>query len=1257
MTRLTQLLLLIALLVPGVARADSNTPADFLPHVTLYLPTADLSRMTTDSADTTRPTAAGDAIYNLDDPGGNVFNTSADSVRPLLRSDATRKGSLHFFNDAGNSRRFNVSSSLAFLNHVHVTGQATILFWIKFDSATNSTAEYIIDNANGSSGSYGFSIHRDTSERMSISIARANSPAGLVLSINGPTITDTSWHRVVIKVGAGSGACSVQVDSGAATTGTLSTLATNNASFALRLGNRANNTDLPANCQLSELVISAAALTAEEIAAWAAYNPDLGDLTPADEIPATSEWLNVSRNPTAPLAARGSTNTHDPTFIAGTMTRSPQFVWMGARLVVFYTVSQATGDGDGHGMLFQISENGGHTWSPPKTALRFANFLYNTRWINPGCFGWDAERERMHFIYTVGEDTTVPNEGTPDVHTCFYTYSDDPDLITWSTPVDITTQVNPNGDDYLIFGISPMIKVQAGPYAGYMLAAMHQRAVFGGTAYSCLAFLPPDGDAEDWDLGARADRTDPINDGANESQLIELRDTSGNYTGEFYMNCRIVAANDNQRLQYRFSDPTAEFLPDGTIMTDGTNPCLADATLGSCLSDSAGNLLVVVPRSTHFRRSGMQVWRSTNPSNANPTFTALRMPVEGECAYTCIEETSPGHYVIAYESTNNVEEEGDSDTPREYLRLKHVSLAELLTPLSTNPSTMEFMFNEAASGTMSAMGAPIYNHGTVGQPIQTKGCTGWTWGNGHLESAGTGTGLILASLAYSSGELYGGPWDWRNDSLSVGYRLYLPSGKSDGDHTLVDNRSDGAGQGRTLKLVVSGTGAVYTLSLGWNDDASGNQTHTLVAPKDQWFTLWEIRDKTAGAVRLRIDNDDGVFTGNTATTDTQASVIGTLKHTLGAQAGGNEKLGFRISHLKFVRGVAYSDAQLTSLATVTKRTPYQLFRYTPNYAELLPASWSDCLLAVGCTFDGGYGVGTDYYGGGWDKGVLPVKEGQGAGSLRCVKTGKCFRQSSLSRNAYWVRDQHAGMMLRMNQNAGATAAPFIRASDVNGAKATDTAYDVVQNSGNFAISCVVRFNSTQTGYILANRSEGGSVPGVEFAFTGTTLNLTLRDTTGQIINEAGWPAIFRTNRTYYLGVSGSAGAWSGGAANKLQLYYGQIMDGVVPALSSATGTGTMSLGTEGASTSALHVFSRAMGTPSGQVVGAFKNCLLFNRPLTLAEHQEWAALALNDVGLSRESQRNPRLSIGIGNSLSSVERQSPGAGFLAAAQAEFRLAP
>lgn len=931
----------------------------------------------------------------------------------------------------------------------------------------------------------------------------------------------------------------------------------------------------------------------------------------------------IGNNPTTHIATRGSSgaDVNPPG-----SSRIPVMVHMGGnKLAHFHELRNDESDARVYGISVSISTNGGRTWSAQHTVYRRSDYTADVAWINMGGFGYDQVAGRMHGLITLADGSG----GNPTSHAVYELHSDDANLETWSTPTSVASTTNPDADDWQIIGPHNIIKVDGGAFAGYMLAPCYMRETFGGTAFNAVLYLAPEGS---WTLGAQSDRAVTINEGGSEAGLVEVRDTNGDGTGRFYLNSRIVKSPDNGRLHCIFTDPTAELLPDMAMMTDGAGNINSDATQGSCCADDNGDLLVMFPEANITRRNWGTVWRSTNAgSEANPTFTKLR-DIPGWFGYSSFAALGSGNFCATYET--EVNKEWTASVPNEQIAVVRFDRTWLESSLADEPIVLDYHFNEASSGTMSAMSL-IYDHGNFASShLQTKGCTGWTWGDGYLASAGTGTGLIWQSDSSAGSDLYGGPADWRNESASVGFCLYLPSGKSNGEYVLWDDRNDATTQGHTLKVSVSS--GVYSIIAGWNDGTTGNQTHTLAtAPQNKDFTLWEIRDRSATTWRLRADDGDGVFAGATATTDTNGNIIGLLKHTIGAQSGGNEKLAFRISHLKHIRGVAIADVDLYRLDNVAKETPAQLVGY--NAPSVLPSSYDACILALAATHDKGWSVGTDYYTSAL-KGTFPPTSGQGVGAMRCAKRGTLYRQHSLGRNHQWVNTADAGLMMRPYTVA---ASVHRSSSEVDGTAAADAALNAIQNTGNFALCGIFRFDDDTAAatYILSNRLNGGSVPGIEWTYTLSTGKIQLQvrgvDSVGtakQIINETGWTKDFTDGDYWYIGISGSASSWDDGDAGKLQLYWAQITGKTVGTMTKVTGSSTMSLsGNQDSTASFMVLGARNAATPLTIFSGAMKNVMAFNRPLTTAEHQELAEVAMRDGrGISSGGSNRMGLGIGIG---------------------------
>jgi len=257
----------------GAGNSGIWTPAS-IPQAIFWLQTHSFSGMWSNGARTIRPAAPDDQVFAVVDPvSGLDINSIIENLRPFLRSDATRNGSLHFTLATGQRVLF-ANNSGGFFNNFHVGGAGAFLLWCKFDGASAAASEMMIDNANATSSNKGFWLFRNaTTNTIELRLGLSGGSTGLILT-SSTSIADTDWHRIIVKVAQGPNACSIQIDDGAIATATISGLTTGDASSPLFFGIRTGFSS-PMNGQLSNVVICDGIPSDDDIDLWKAYNPPL----------------------------------------------------------------------------------------------------------------------------------------------------------------------------------------------------------------------------------------------------------------------------------------------------------------------------------------------------------------------------------------------------------------------------------------------------------------------------------------------------------------------------------------------------------------------------------------------------------------------------------------------------------------------------------------------------------------------------------------------------------------------------------------------------------------------------------------------------------------------------------------------------------------------------------------------------------------------------------------------------------------------
>lgn len=267
------------------------------------------AHMYKDSPNTTPPSAHattdGDTVGAMFEPyTGLELISSGTSNSPTLQSDATRLNSLLF---TGGNKNIQCQNSKGAFRFIHVDQSATIIFWFKAVTALASATEIIVDTNSASSGSSsnGFSVYRTANENIGFILTKGTTGTPAV-TITGPVINDTNWHYVVVRIAQGSNACTVAVDGGTATTGTISGASSAGADFLyeMQFGLSGAST-APGSFYLDNFAILEGAIAAGDLTSWLALNPartSTSQATPSvagasldpDDVPFLHHWHRMT---------------------------------------------------------------------------------------------------------------------------------------------------------------------------------------------------------------------------------------------------------------------------------------------------------------------------------------------------------------------------------------------------------------------------------------------------------------------------------------------------------------------------------------------------------------------------------------------------------------------------------------------------------------------------------------------------------------------------------------------------------------------------------------------------------------------------------------------------------------------------------------------------------------------------------------------------------------------------------------------------
>jgi hypothetical protein len=258
----------------------------------------------TTTAPSVHATTDGDTVGQMYEPfSGLELVASSTSNAPTLRSDGTRNNSLLF---TGGNRNLKCINSKSAFRFIHIDQDATIVFWVKMVNALASTTEIIVDTNSASAGSNsnGFSIYRNPSEQIGLTLSKGIAPASL--GLNGPVINDTNWHYVVVRIKQGSGQSYIQIDGGTPTTGTISGASSPGADFLydMQFG-LGGASSAPGSFYIDNFAIVPGAISSQDLSDFLAFNPartsvslavpaDAGNSLDPDDVPFLHSWHKLT---------------------------------------------------------------------------------------------------------------------------------------------------------------------------------------------------------------------------------------------------------------------------------------------------------------------------------------------------------------------------------------------------------------------------------------------------------------------------------------------------------------------------------------------------------------------------------------------------------------------------------------------------------------------------------------------------------------------------------------------------------------------------------------------------------------------------------------------------------------------------------------------------------------------------------------------------------------------------------------------------
>ena len=286
-------------------------------------------------------------------------------------------------------------------------------------------------------------------------------------------------------------------------------------------------------------------------------------------------------------------------FVGGTgpnpVYRIPAITKAGHRLLAFAEGRAALGDIGTNDLVLATSDDGGLTWSAPRTVLDLADRSINNPCVVTLHAGEHAGRVLV-IVQSYPADTHEHKQATgldgPGVCRVHLLTSDDAGA-TWSEPRDVTASMRRAEAPTVASGPGAAIQLREGAHAGRIVVPFNQGPYGQWTVYTCFS---DDGGAT-WSMGAVAPGGAPAH--ANEVQVAEVQG------GELVLNARSFHGA-KQRLAARSKDGGAtwttlapiESLPDpccqaGLLtVTAGARPVLVFTGCDSTKARTNGTLWI-----------------------------------------------------------------------------------------------------------------------------------------------------------------------------------------------------------------------------------------------------------------------------------------------------------------------------------------------------------------------------------------------------------------------------------------------------------------------------------------------------------------------------------------------------------------------------------------------------------------------------------------------------------------------------------------
>jgi len=832
--------------------------------------------------------------------------------------------------------------------------------------------------------------------------------------------------------------------------------------------------------------------------------------------PGSALTFGAGLNPAAPLYARNDCDPDDVTSAGGVSNmfpRIPMLAMTKAGTVLSCCEAHEANDDEGIShFLLRRSTDKGRTFGACKAIGRIPAYVTNAKWGNAGVLAANRATGRIHFFYTLstGAAGVATNNAAIDA---MHTYSDD-DGVAWSAPVDRSADFKGAPQGWWIAGPGHAVQIRNGANAGRIVVPIVYRTTndISGTSYSQVMYS--DDDFATAPTLAGPSMANAANDNSNEFQICEygtlgyLFGMARRKDGDWHCTTRSL---DGGATWSDFVDQ------DGTGGTTALGFASAgDGTGGDCqlglASTPDGSTIYCSFPVDGIIRARLRIYQSVD---GGETFPVSKSIDDHRCAYSdllCVDNTS---LLAAWEMIQDcLQFNSNSLTHCQYIRCARIPAA--FFGASGTPRSTILLFNEAANGSVfSTIGWPIVDRGggnvnAVGYTTNTATATAT-----GVSTVIAGPGLLLARVQEDTA---GNDSHFGSELAPVfgdNWTMELAGFDLTGQATPLKMWLSSQDSGRGITgSILSGTSLIrFTINDG---TTAVTCTSNAVLPSGKHDLRVEINWDT-DVMTLYIDSVAQTLTATLAAYTAASRFGGATQFFIGGRLAGTASCAVLCDGMRFTQGLVTSN-YFTEASIATKQTLDTFYGHTVTTPATSPTLVAGAVYLGLATYDGGRGAGKDMWGG-WDKGVLPMRRGDGIAAYRDLIGNKhgTFVDSQF-RGAWWDTDAAIGPHWRLTRGSSSGYLKMLAAE-------AGTAFDHIQNTGVFTFSAEVCFVASTGGAqgIFDNHSASANTPGLTVQLDDTThITVNISDGTGTAVVSKQFtiPAI-EYGDWYHIAVTGN----------------------------------------------------------------------------------------------------------------------------------------